>query len=104
MIEWRSRHERVVIPALLRHARTTDGVAMRQVLDEVGYDDISVNGPYVLGGLAMGAGDVPLGDFIHDLRISKQTTGQLVDTLVAQGRAGRRQHPLSYAGGADRYR
>ncbi|MEP7184218.1 MAG: MarR family transcriptional regulator [Rhodanobacter sp.] len=79
------QHQQVMIPALLRHARNTYGVAMRQALADAGCDDIPANGLYVLGGLAMGAGGAPLGDLIHDLRISKQAAGQLVDTLVTRG-------------------
>ncbi|RUL63430.1 MarR family transcriptional regulator [Dyella dinghuensis] len=78
-------YEDVVLPALLRHARTTYGVAMRRALDEAGYDDVPKNGLYVIGGLAMGAGGVPLGQLIRELRISKQAAGQLVDTLVTRG-------------------
>jgi len=78
-------YERVAIPALLRHARTTYGVAMRRALERAGYDDIPKNGLYVIGGLALGAGDIPLGQLIRELRISKQAAGQLVDTLVTCG-------------------
>lgn len=83
--ESKPRYEDVVLPALLRHARTTYGVAMRRALDEAGYDDVPKNGLYVIGGLAMGAGGVPLGQLIRELRISKQAAGQLVDTLVTRG-------------------
>ena len=58
---------------------------MRRALEEAGYDDIPKNGLYVIGGLALGAGDVPLAALIRDLRISKQAAGQLVDTLVNRG-------------------
>lgn len=78
-------YEAVVLPALLRHARNTYGAAMRRALDEAGYDDIPGNGLYVIGGLALGAGDVPLGQLIAELRITKQAAGQLVDTLVNRG-------------------
>lgn len=78
-------YEDVVLPALLRHARNTYGVAMRRALEEAGYDDVPKNGLYVIGGLAMGAGGVPLGQLIRELRISKQAAGQLVDTLVTRG-------------------
>lgn len=78
-------YEEVVLPALLRHARTTYGTAMRRALAEAGYDDIPKNGLYVIGGLAMGAGDAPLGELVRQLRISKQAAGQLVDTLVMRG-------------------
>lgn len=78
-------YEQVVMPALLRHARTAYGAAMRRALDAAGYDDIPGNGLYVIGGLALGAGDAPLGELIRDLRISKQAAGQLVDILVMRG-------------------
>jgi DNA-binding MarR family transcriptional regulator len=75
----------VVTPALLRHARNTYGVAMRGALAEAGYDDVPRNGMYVIGGMALGAGGVPLGQLVRELRISKQSAGQLVDTLVMRG-------------------
>jgi len=75
----------VVMPALLRHARTTYGTAMREALAEAGYDDIPRNGLYVIGGLALGAGGVPLGQLVHELGVSKQSAGQLIDTLVLRG-------------------
>lgn len=77
--------EDVVIPALLRHARVTYGTTMRRALADAGYDDLPKNGLYVIGGLALGAGDTPLGALIRELRISKQAAGQLVDTLVSRG-------------------
>jgi len=73
------------MPALLRHARSAYGSAMRRALEEAGYDDIPKNGLYVIGGLALGKGDVPLAALIRDLRISKQAAGQLVDALVSRG-------------------
>lgn len=78
-------YEQIVIPALLRHARTTYGKAMRQALDEAGYDDIPKNGLYVIGGLALGANTVPLSQLVKELGVSKQAAGQLVDTLVLRG-------------------
>ncbi len=77
--------ETIGLPVLLRHARTTYGAAMRKALDESGYDDIPGNGLYVIGGLALGVPDIPLGQLIKELRISKQAAGQLVDTLVTRG-------------------
>jgi DNA-binding MarR family transcriptional regulator len=77
--------DEVPTPALLRHARYTYGVAMRRALTEAGYDDIPGNGLYVIGGLALGAGDLPLGQLIKELGVSKQAAGQLVDTLVLRG-------------------
>lgn len=75
----------VVMPALLRHARTTYGKAMRDALEAAGYDDIPGNGLYIIGGLAMGAGGVPIRQLMRELGITKQGAGQLVDTLVARG-------------------
>jgi DNA-binding MarR family transcriptional regulator len=77
--------EEIVMPALLRHARTTYGVAMRRALAQAGYDDLPKNGLYVIGGLALGAGRIPLGQLVKELRVSKQVAGQLVDTLVLRG-------------------
>ncbi len=78
-------HETVSLPALLRHARTTYADAMRHALDEAGYDDIPGNGLYVIGGLALGDGGVPIGRLVRELGITKQGAGQLVDALVLRG-------------------
>lgn len=75
----------IPLPALLRHARAAYGSAMRGALEDAGYNDIPKNGLYVIGGLALGAGDIPLAVLIRDLRISKQAAGQLVDALVTRG-------------------
>ncbi len=80
-----SESPEIPLPALLRHARSAYGSAMRRALEDGGYDDIPKNGLYVIGGLALGAGDLPLASLIRDLRISKQAAGQLVDTLVHRG-------------------
>jgi DNA-binding MarR family transcriptional regulator len=77
--------ENIAIPVLLRHARNTYGSAMRRALAEAGYDDIPGNGLYLIGGLALDRADIPLGQLIRELRISKQAAGQLVDTLVTRG-------------------
>jgi DNA-binding MarR family transcriptional regulator len=77
--------ETIAMPALLRHARAAYGTAMRRALAAAGYEDIPKNGLYVIGGLAMGAGGVPLGQLVKELGVSKQTAGQLVDTLVLRG-------------------
>ena len=78
-------YEEVHLPALLRHARNTYGAAMREALDAAGCGDIPANGLYVIGGLALDRKEVPLAALIRDLRISKQSAGQLVDALVARG-------------------
>lgn len=78
-------YETIVLPALLRHARSTYGKAMRHALSQIGCDDIPRNGMWVIGGLAQGADGVPLGQLVKDLNTSKQAAGQLVDTLVLRG-------------------
>lgn len=75
----------MVLPALLRHARATYGLAMRRALAEAGYDDLPRNALYIIGGMAMGVAGLPLGVLVRDLRVSKQAAGQLVDTLVLRG-------------------
>jgi DNA-binding MarR family transcriptional regulator len=85
MVEKRPWFENIVFPALLRHARSTYGTAMRRALVKAGYDDVPKNGLYVIGGLALGAGGVPLSQLVKELGISKQAAGQLVDTLVLRG-------------------
>ena len=77
--------DQIPLPALLRHARTTYGAAMRRALEDAGYDDVPRNGLYVVGGLALGADGLPLGQLIKELGISKQAAGQLVDMLVMRG-------------------
>jgi DNA-binding MarR family transcriptional regulator len=86
-------YDTVVLPALLRHARTTYGRAMRRALAQAGCDDVPKNGLYVIGGLAMGAGGVPLSVLVRDLDVSKQAAGQLVDTLVLRGYLERAPDP-----------
>ena len=78
-------HDHIVIPALLRHARTTYGTAMRRALADAGCDDIPANGLYLIGGMALHEGDMPLGELVKDLRVSKQAASQLVDALVTGG-------------------
>jgi DNA-binding MarR family transcriptional regulator len=78
-------YEEVAIPAMLRHARVTYGLAMRRALVQAGYDDLPKNGLYIIGGLALGVGGVPLGQLVKELRVSKQAAGQFVDTLVLRG-------------------
>jgi DNA-binding MarR family transcriptional regulator len=77
--------EEVPMPALLRHARTVYGGAMRAALEAAGYDDIPKNGLYVIGAMALGNGEVPLSQIIDDLGVTKQAAGQLVDALVLRG-------------------
>ena len=85
MIDDNPWYDTIVIPVLLRGARTTYGEIMRQALAEAGCDDVPANGMYLIGGLALGAGAAPLSTLIMGLKASKQATGQLVDTLVLRG-------------------
>ena len=80
-----SWHRQIVTPALLRHARTTYGTAMRRALGNAGYRDIPKNGLYLIGGMALQEHGVPLGELVRELRVSKQAASKLVDALVAGG-------------------
>jgi DNA-binding MarR family transcriptional regulator len=73
----------VVLPALLRAARTAYGSAIREALNEAGLDGIPKNGIFVIG--AISRTGAPLADIIAELGVSKQSAGQLVDTLVESG-------------------
>ena len=86
-------YETASVPALLRHARTVYGTAMHAALAAIDCDDMPRNGMYVIGGLALGAGGVPLGRLVKELRVSKQAAGQLVDTLVLRGYLDRTTDP-----------
>jgi DNA-binding MarR family transcriptional regulator len=77
--------EDIVMPALLRQARATYGMAMHEALAQAGCDDVPKNGLYIIGGLALGVLGVPLGRLAKELGVSKQAVGQLVDTLVLRG-------------------
>jgi DNA-binding MarR family transcriptional regulator len=91
MTRVKSPLEQIPLPALLRHARGTYGLAMRAALEEAGYDDIPGNGLYVIGALALG--EAPLAQVIRELRVSKQAAGQLVDALVLRGYLTREVDP-----------
>lgn len=71
------------LPALLRAARTTYAVVVREALTAAGFDDLPRNGPYVIGAIARAG--APLSQIIKELGVTKQAAGQLVDTLVGRG-------------------
>ncbi len=73
----------VVFPALLRAARTAYGGAIREALSEADFDDIPKNGIFVIG--AISRTGAPLAQIIDSLGVSKQSAGQLVDTLALRG-------------------
>jgi DNA-binding MarR family transcriptional regulator len=82
---------RLALPALLRAARRPYRSATRDALFEAGFDDVPVNGPYVLAALVQT--DAPLGRIIEELGSSKQAAGHLVDTLVTRGYLDRSVDP-----------
>lgn len=77
--------DEISMPALLRHARNTYGAAMRKALVKAGYDDIPGNGLYIIGGLALAAGQIALTDLIEELHVSKSAASLLVETLANRG-------------------
>ena len=91
MTEKRPPDEPVVFAALLRAARFAYGDAIRIALIEAGLDDIPKNGIFVLG--ALGRTGAPLAQIIDSLGVSKQSAGQLVDTLALRGYIERKIDP-----------
>jgi DNA-binding MarR family transcriptional regulator len=81
--EERDSYDEAAFPALLRAARRTYGSAVRAALAEAGCDDVPRNGSYVIAVIARTG--APLSQIIEWLGVSKQTAGQLVDTLVTRG-------------------
>ena len=73
----------VSLPALLRLARSVYAVAVRESLVSAGFDDVPRDGVFVIGSISRTG--APLGEVIRWLGVSKQTAGQLVDTLVLRG-------------------
>jgi DNA-binding MarR family transcriptional regulator len=86
-------YEQIALPALLRHARSTYGQAMRKALADAGYDDVPANGLYIIGGLAIDREGITIGQLVRELRVTKQAAGQLVDTLVLRGYLDRATDP-----------
>lgn len=91
MTEKRPAAEPIVFAALLRAARFAYGDAIRIALIEAGLDDIPKNGIFVIG--ALGRGGAPLAQIIDSLGVSKQSAGQLVDTLALRGYIERKIDP-----------
>src|ERR1700749_4743410 len=83
MADKRPADEPVVFAALLRAARFAYGNAIREALIEAGLDDIPKNGIFVIG--AISRSGAPLANIIDSLGVSKQSAGQLVDTLALRG-------------------
>lgn len=91
MTEKRAPDEPIVFAALLRAARTAYGGAIRADLVEAGLDDIPKNGIFVIG--AISRTGAPLAQIIDGLNVSKQSAGQLVDTLALRGYIERKVDP-----------
>ena len=91
MAEKHPPDEPVVFAALLRAARFAYGDAIRTALIEAGLDDIPKNGIFVIG--ALGRTGAPLAQIIDNLGVSKQSAGQLVDTLALRGYIERKIDP-----------
>lgn len=79
------------LAGLLRAARRTTANAIRTALEEAGYGDLPVNGPYVM--TAVSVGGIPLAEIIERLGLSKQASGHLVDVLVSRGYLVRETDP-----------
>jgi DNA-binding MarR family transcriptional regulator len=84
-------YDEVVLPALLRAARTTYGRAIRHSLAEAELGDLPRNGAFVLGGLGNRGGT--LGTLTRQLGVTKQAASQLIDTLVSRGYLNREPDP-----------
>jgi DNA-binding MarR family transcriptional regulator len=84
-------YDDVAFPALLRAARARYRDAVRAALAESGHDDMPANGSYVVGAVARTG--APLSDIVTQLGVSKQSAGQLVDTLVVRGYLDRSVDP-----------
>jgi DNA-binding MarR family transcriptional regulator len=91
MAERHAPDEPVVLAALLRAARLAYGDAIRIALIETGLDDIPKNGIFVIG--AISRTGAPLAQIIDSLGVSKQSAGQLVDTLALRGYIERKVDP-----------
>lgn len=85
-------YEPVAIPALLRAARSTYALVIRERLAQEGFDDMPRNAPYVLGGMANRRGSIA--GLIKELNVSKQAASQLIDTLVVRGYLSRESDPV----------
>jgi DNA-binding MarR family transcriptional regulator len=80
-----------VLPVLLRPGRGVYGLFVRDALAAAGFTDMPPNGGYVLG--LIGSDGLALSEVIADLGVSKQTAGELVDTLVVRGYVSRAEDP-----------
>jgi DNA-binding MarR family transcriptional regulator len=75
--------DEVLIPVLLRFARSSYAQAINLELEAAGFDDLPRNGGFVLGGMANRGGSAD--EVIKGLGVTKQAASQLIDTLVLRG-------------------
>ncbi len=73
------------LPALLRHARTTYGQAMRRALEAGGFTDIPGNGLYVIGAIALNEAPVTAAQMARELRLDRERTRSLIGKLAVDG-------------------
>jgi DNA-binding MarR family transcriptional regulator len=88
--------ENAAIPGLMHEARGAYGDAARRALAAAGYDDLPRNGGLVLASLDQSTPEprfTPQADAVAFLRLSKQGSSQLIDTLVIRGYLERRVDP-----------
>ena len=88
--------EEVSITGLLRDARGAYVDAVRRALAEAGFEDIPQHGGAVIAGLewsSRGPGFTAQAQAVGFLRLSKQRSSQLIDTLVLRGYLERRADP-----------
>jgi DNA-binding MarR family transcriptional regulator len=81
----------VPTPALLRASRGAYSIGIRRELLAAGIEDMPPNGPFIVGGL--GNRGAAATDLLRQLGASKQSTSQLVDTLVSRGFLERKANP-----------
>jgi DNA-binding MarR family transcriptional regulator len=89
-------YESAAVPHLMHEARGSYGDASRRALAAAGCDDIPRSGGFVLSGLDWTSPEPefsPQADIVGPLRISKQASSQLIDTLVLRGYLERRADP-----------
>ena len=79
------------MPVLLADARATYGTAITRALEDAGFTDMPRAGARVVGGIARTG--QPMSDVVRTLGVSKQSAGQLIDSLVLRGYGERLPDP-----------
>jgi DNA-binding MarR family transcriptional regulator len=89
-------YETVPVPQLMHDARGSYGDAARRALAAAGCEDVPRNGGIMLAGLDQSAPEPRFSsqaDAVSFLRVSKQASSQLIDTLVIRGYLERQNDP-----------